>query len=79
MPVLGVVVVFEPGAPTPPWLGWDPRLVLGVRVGDRLPVVVSTELPHDDRAVLEAVAAERGVVDVQVAFAEFSDVVEVSP
>ncbi len=79
MPVLGVVVVFERGAPTPAWLGADPRILLGERVEERLPLVISTSAPRDDRAVLDELSGDPAVSEVQVAFAEFSDVVEVSP
>lgn len=73
MPVVGAVLDLFPGCPVPQALAEDPRVELGVRAGDRLPVVFVTADLEEDRALLEATRSLPGVSELLVAFADVSD------
>ena len=79
MPVIGAVIVLSPAAPVPDALRCDPTVTLGDRLGDHLPLVLTTARPREDRERLEQLSSMPGVLDLQVAFADFSDLLEVSP
>ena len=79
MPVLGLVLQFADGADLPePWCT-DDRLTLGARDGGRQAAVLETRARREDRDALEALRSCPCILDVQVAFADFSDFSEVSP
>lgn len=73
MPVVGAVLHLSRGAPIPAGLASDPRVELGPRDGDRVPVVFATDTLDEDRALLESVRSLPGVVELLVAFADVTD------
>lgn len=83
MPILGVVLTH----PTPMRLADTVSAVPGViavgePTGNRLPAVLETAQKRDDEALLDALRALPGVLAVDLAFADFSDLThpdEVSP
>ena len=79
MPVVGAVLELFSGAPVPDALLSDPRVALGERAGDRVPLVLTTDTRDEDRALLESVRDLPGVVDARVAFAWFADLSDSEP
>ena len=79
MPVIGAVLALSDGAVLPPSLPADPRLSVGERHKDRLPIVIVTESREEERALLENIRDLPGVLDLQIAFVDLSDLAEVSP
>ncbi|MCB9683508.1 MAG: hypothetical protein H6735_00540 [Alphaproteobacteria bacterium] len=78
MPVVGAVLHLRPGLEPPTELD-DPRITVGERNGDKLPIVVVTDHRREDRQLLEQLEASPHVHAVFVAFVDHSDLVEVSP
>ncbi len=80
MPIIGAVLSLSPlDAPYTELreaLARDTRLTLGEVANGRLPVVVETRSHEEDRAYLDALRSMPGVLDVQVAFNDFSDLHE---
>ena len=52
----------------------DPRVTLGERTGQQLPVVVETKTIAEDELTFEELSRAPGVVFVELAFHDFSDV-----
>ena len=80
MPILGVVLTH----PSPAALAVLLRGVSGVvAVGEpldiRLPAVLETTEKRDDEPLLDALRALEGVLSVDLAFADFSDLVQPDP
>jgi len=80
MPVLGAVLTLsdEPALRDAivDTLGADVRVTLGDATGNRLPVVLETDSRGEDKACWEAVTRLPGVMHVELAFADFSDLHE---
>lgn len=83
MPVLGAVVNFASGADlaaSRSAVEAVPGVVLiGEPEGARLPIVIETLTKHDDEDVMEGLYAIPGVLTVDLAFADFSDLTGPSP
>jgi hypothetical protein len=77
MPILGVVAVLssrpDERAAALAALQADPRVTPGDPQGDRLPLVLETRDRADDKACWAALEAIPGLVALDVAFADFSD------
>jgi hypothetical protein len=80
MPILGAVVtlVDDPAlaAAAVASLTSDPRITVGERDGALLPVVLDTRSREEERSYWRALQATPGVLDVRLAFADFSDLTE---
>jgi hypothetical protein len=79
MPIVGAVLDLFPRAPVPVALASDPRVELGVRAGDRIPVVFATSTLDEDRDLLETTRSLPGVAELLVSFADLSDLHEPIP
>lgn len=79
MPVIGAVLTLSEGAVLPASFPADPRVSLGEREKDRLPFVLLTDSREEERALLENIRDLPGVLDLQIAFVDLSDLSEVSP
>jgi nitrate reductase NapAB chaperone NapD len=77
MPIVSAVLTLAPDlvtrAAVQRALGTDPRITLGPLNADRLPVVLETSSRDEDRALWERVADSPGVLNIELAFADFSD------
>lgn len=78
MPVLGAVVTFGSGSELDASrfaVGAVPGVVLiGEPEGARLPIVIETLTKHEDDDVMDGLFAIPGVLTVDLAFADFSDI-----
>lgn len=70
MPVIGGVVVVDDRFEIP---RSDQRFSWGPPTGARLPFVLETSLPGEDRDLLLALRDAPGVAFVEIAFVDFSD------
>lgn len=52
----------------------DPRVTVGDRVGEQLPIVVETGSIDEDRTAFEELTRTPGVLFVELAYHDFSDV-----
>ncbi len=81
MPICGLVLTVTDQPPLraalESALRADGRLTLGPAHGARWPVVSETEDPLEEEALLEALSRTPGVLMVEVAYHDFSDVEEV--
>lgn len=77
MPIVSAVLTLAPDLVTRAALlaalDTDPRITLGPLHADRLPVVLETSSREEDRALWERVADSPGVRNIELAFADFSD------
>jgi hypothetical protein len=80
MPVSGLVLTLSPDpglrALALEALARDPRVTVGERIGARLPVVTETDTLLEHHALWSDLEAIDGVLLVQLAFHDFSDVAE---
>ena len=85
MPILGAVVTLSP---LPAHVLADVRAaiaavpgvaVLGVAVGPRLPVVIDIATRREDEAVITALLEIPGVMGFDLAYADFSDLIDALP
>lgn len=72
MPVLGAVLIMDAGGSSPRLD--DERLTWGPPSGERVPVVVDTLTRREERELVERLENLPGVVRVDVAFHDFSDI-----
>jgi nitrate reductase NapAB chaperone NapD len=77
MPVIGAVIVLSPEpslrARALAALATEPSLTLGELHGARLPVVLETQSPREDRARFDALRELPGVLAAEPVYANFSD------
>lgn len=76
MPVSGLVITLADGADLDPLRALQP-LSFGEAVGCRLPAVAETDDVLSEQALYEQIEALPGVLQLEVAFHDFSDVSEV--
>ncbi len=57
----------------------DPRITVGGSEGMRWPLVTETEAPREEAELLDELSRTPGVVMVEVAYHDFSDVEETPP
>ena len=76
MPIIGAVLTLGEGADLEA-LGADPRVTVGPRMGAKLPVVLDTVGRREDIELCDSLLALRGVLHIDVATADFSDLVGV--
>lgn len=79
MPVIGAVLTLPYEGKLPSALSSDPRLTVGDRQGDRVPLAILTDSREEERALLQQICDLPGVLDLQIAFVDLSDLSEVSP
>ena len=76
MPVSGLVLTLSPGdgGQVAQALGADPRVTVGERAAQRLPVVTETDTMGDHLDLWNELEGLDGVLQVELAFHDFSDV-----
>lgn len=77
MTFVAAVATLQPGAPDLQWS--DPRVTLGVRVADRVPVVLECAAAGDDERLLDALGAHPLVANLEIAAAYFDPDLESTP
>ncbi len=81
MPVLGVVLHLDPTCSQPlvERLGRDPRVELGPRVANKLPIVVDTPTRAQDKAFWKQLEQQPAVLHTELVFSDFSDLTNPAP
>lgn len=80
MPVLGVVITHPDPEALRPALAAVPGVrLVGDPSGPRLPVALQVARREDDEPLLDALRALPGVLAVDLAFADFSDLAHTEP
>lgn len=78
MPVAGLVLTLAQdsrlASAVTHGLRLDPRITLGERNGQQLPVVVETQTIAEDETAFEELSRAPGVVLVELAYHDFSDI-----
>ncbi len=77
MTFVAAVATLRPGAPD--LVCADPRVTLGVRVADRVPVVLECTVDGDDERLLDALGAHPLVATLEIAAAYFDPDQESTP